>query len=180
LPEADPRQVSIADPSGLVMFDTQKLLSRDKNGEVTPGDLQWSDTVPKLVQRKVAQTLDQAGFRYASAGQDGGTAGATVQTEIRAFQIDRDPDLHADIALALRVVGRDGKVADARVFTASAPAESADGPQAAEAMNVAFGHILGEIAPWVADAVAKLPAAPAGDDNEPAPPPPPVPAPDGP
>jgi phospholipid/cholesterol/gamma-HCH transport system substrate-binding protein len=163
LPAREPLQLSIADPSALVMYDTQKLLVSDGKGEISPASLQWSDTIPKLVQRKLAQALDQAGLRYASAGADAGMADANVQTEIRAFQIDKKPDPHAQITLALRFAGRDGKIVDAKVFEAQAPATSDDGPSAAEAMNMAFAKIIADIAPWIADALDKQ-QPPAGDD----------------
>lgn len=163
LPAREPLQLSIADPSALVMYDTQKLLVADGRGEISPASLQWSDTIPKLVQRKLAQALDQAGFRYASAGTDAGTADASVQTEIRAFQIAKRPEPHAQITLALRFAGKDGKVIDARVFDAQAPASAEDGPPAAEAMNMAFTKVLADIAPWIANALDKQPAT-VGDD----------------
>jgi phospholipid/cholesterol/gamma-HCH transport system substrate-binding protein len=163
LPAREPLQLSIADPSALVMYDTQKLLVSDGKGEISPASLQWSDTIPKLVQRKLAQALDQAGLRYASAGADAGMADANVQTEIRAFQIDKKPDPHAQITLALRLAGRDGKIVDAKVFEAQAPATSDDGPSAAEAMNMAFAKIIADIAPWIADALDKQ-QQPGGDD----------------
>jgi phospholipid/cholesterol/gamma-HCH transport system substrate-binding protein len=166
LPAREPLQLSIADPSALVMYDTQKLLVADGAGEISPASLQWSDTIPKLVQRKLAQALDQAGLRYASAGTgaDAGMADASVQTEIRAFQIAKKPEPHAQITLALRFAGKDGKIAEAKVFEAQAPATSEDGPPAAEAMNMAFAKILAEIAPWIADALDKQQQTPAGDD----------------
>lgn len=178
LQKSEPMQVAIADPSALVMYDTQKLLVADGKGEISPADLQWSDTTPKLIQRKMAQALDQAGLRYVSAG--GGGAGidaaqpdATVQTEIRAFQIAADPQPHAVITLSLRIAGSDNKILDARVFHAEAPASAKDGPEAAEAMNAAFGQILTEAAPWIAERVARSAKAapgadaPAADEPEP-------------
>jgi phospholipid/cholesterol/gamma-HCH transport system substrate-binding protein len=177
LPSREPVQVAIADPSSLVMYDTQKLLVADGKGEISPASLQWSDTIPKLIQRKLSQALDLAGLRYVSAGADASMPDASVQTEIRAFQIVKQPDAHADIVLALRVAGRDGKVLDAKVFSAQAPASAEDGPQAAEAMNMAFGKIVAEMAPWIAEAVAKAPSAsddPASIPDAPPPPPPPV------
>jgi phospholipid/cholesterol/gamma-HCH transport system substrate-binding protein len=162
LPAREPLQLSIADPSALVMYDTQKLLVADGAGEISPTSLQWSDTIPKLVQRKLAQALDQAGLHYVSAGADAGTPDASVQTEIRAFQIAKTPDPHAQIKLALRFAGRDGKVVDSKVFEAHAPASAEDGPPAAEAMNMAFAKILKEIAPWIVNALDKQPP-PAGD-----------------
>jgi phospholipid/cholesterol/gamma-HCH transport system substrate-binding protein len=155
LPAREPLQLSIADPSALVMYDTQKLLVADGAGEISPASLQWSDTIPKLVQRKLAQALDQAGLRYASVGADAGMGDASVQTEIRAFQIAKKPEPHAQITLALRFAGKDGRIADAKVFEAQAPATAEDGPPAAQAMNMAFAKILAEIAPWIADAVDK-------------------------
>ncbi|MDB5643017.1 MAG: uncharacterized protein JWN07_2334 [Hyphomicrobiales bacterium] len=156
LPAREPRQIAIVDPSALVMYDTQKLLVTNGDGEVSPASLQWSDTVPKLVQRKLAQALEAAGLRYPSIGADAGAADAQVQTEIRTFQISTKPQPHADITLALRVAGGDGKVVEARIFHAEAPASGEDGPAAAEAMNLAFATLLRDIAPWVATAVGKV------------------------
>jgi len=155
------------------MYDTQKLLVADGKGEISPTSLQWSDTIPKLVQRKLAQALDQAGLHYVSAGADAGTPDASVQTEIRAFQIAKTPEPHAQITLALRFAGRGGKVLDSKVFEAQAPATAEDGPPAAEAMNAAFAKILGDVAPWIVNALDKQPP-PADDapDKELPPPPP--------
>jgi ABC-type uncharacterized transport system auxiliary subunit len=67
----------------------------------------------------------------------------------------------------LRVTGSDGKIAAARVFAAQAPAARDDGPQAAEAVNMAFARIVSEMAPWIADAASKQAASAAAEPPAP-------------
>lgn len=154
-PARNPVQIAIADPSSLVMYDTQKLLVETAPGALSPAALQWSDAAPKLLQRKIVQSLDAAGLRYASLPMDAPTPDVQLQTEIRAFQIAREPERRARIALAIRLAGADGKIFAARVFEASAPAAADDGAPAAAAMNRAFAALMRDLAPWTAQAIAE-------------------------
>ncbi len=148
-------QLAVGDPSGLVMYDTQKLLLASSGGEISPGAVQWSDTIPKLVQRKVLQGLEQAGLRYGSSGAEAATAEVQLQLEIRAFELARTPERHAQITLAARLAGADGKVLDAATFSAQAPAAEDDGPKAAAAMNEAFADVLRALVAWCGEVLAK-------------------------
>jgi ABC-type uncharacterized transport system auxiliary subunit len=44
----------------------------------------------------------------------------------------------------------DGRILDARIFRAAAPAKAADAPTAAAALDEAFGQAATELAVWVA------------------------------
>ncbi|WP_131194499.1 ABC-type transport auxiliary lipoprotein family protein, partial [Lichenihabitans psoromatis] len=54
-------QIVIGTPTAVVALQTQRLLTRSPDGQLTPiGTMQWSDALPSLLQQKIAESLDDA------------------------------------------------------------------------------------------------------------------------
>ena len=148
-------QLVVADPTSLVALDTQRFLSRKSDGQIAMQPDQWSDTIPKLIQKKVVQTFDNAGFRFASPPSDGLNPDYQLLLEIRSFQINESPSLTANIQMEARLLGKNGKIVDSRVIEGSAPAQSLNGPGATTAMNAAFSAAASQLLLWCQETSSK-------------------------
>jgi phospholipid/cholesterol/gamma-HCH transport system substrate-binding protein len=143
-------QVAVAEPTALVVFDTQRALMSPKDGErraIEGG--QWSDSLPILVRAKIVQTLENAGFSHAVVAHEGIFADLQVTLDIRAFEVALDPTPSAHVEFMAKLIGADGKVVGARNFEAWSPAASANATDAFGALNQAFGKAAYDFGVWM-------------------------------
>ena len=88
-PSAEKRstaQIAVAEPTALVMFETQRVLVSPKPGERRPIEGgQWSDNLPILIRAKLVQTLENAGFTRVAGAHEGFSADVQALIDIRAF-----------------------------------------------------------------------------------------------
>jgi phospholipid/cholesterol/gamma-HCH transport system substrate-binding protein len=142
-------QLAIPDLSGLIVFETQRLLASPHPGEFAQIEGgQWSDTLPKIVQEKMLQSLEAAGFRNVAKGFEGFAAQYQLILDIRAFEISLEPQMEAKVELNAKL-GKGGAIVATRSFTGAAPAKSAEAPDAAAALSVAFGKVASDLASWL-------------------------------
>jgi phospholipid/cholesterol/gamma-HCH transport system substrate-binding protein len=149
-PRSDPgAAIIIDDPTTVSALDAQRVMKRGEGDEFTAfPDTQWSDALPKLVQSRLIQSLENAGRTKVARPLDNVEADHHLVTEIRSFQVTGTPP-QADVELSARVVGEGGKLLDAKIFHASVPLDS-DTPQAAAvAFNRAFGTAATDLVNWV-------------------------------
>lgn len=148
-------QLVVPDPNALILFDSQKILVR--NGEGTYSNItnaQWADNLPKLVQARLVQSFENARqLNSVSRPLDQLNADYRLELTIRGFQITLTPSPKAVIDVTARLVSDKGTIADARVFTASVPAKSAEAADAVAAFNQAFSQVAGDIVTWTANAI---------------------------
>jgi phospholipid/cholesterol/gamma-HCH transport system substrate-binding protein len=153
-PPSDKRsgQIAVAEPTALIVFDSQKLIARSAAGARSPlsGNGQWTDSLPKLVQAKIVQTLENALSPSAVIrASDGVTAERQLFIEIRSFELQAgDPPL-GRVEFAARIVGEGNRVLGARTFGATVSASSGDIAAAASALDEAFGRVATDMANWV-------------------------------
>ncbi|MBX9825166.1 MAG: ABC-type transport auxiliary lipoprotein family protein [Xanthobacteraceae bacterium] len=144
--------LAVAEPTALIVLDTQKLIVRSPAGARTQmtGNAQWADALPKLVQAKVMQAFENA-TSPAMIARTGDNLATDRQLllDIRSFDLIAGSKPEALVELAAKVVADGNRVVDARTFSATAPAEATDGPAAAAALNQAFGHVATELVVWV-------------------------------
>jgi len=149
-------QLAVADPTALLVFDTQKLIERATSGSRTPlpGNAQWADTLPKLVQARLVQALEAA-ISPSAVGRagDGLAADRQLLVEIRNFELSTAPSPAATVELSAKLVGEGNRLLDARTFSATVPAQSAEPPDAAAALDQAFGKASTDLATWVRNAL---------------------------
>jgi phospholipid/cholesterol/gamma-HCH transport system substrate-binding protein len=141
-------QLVVADPSSLVSLDTQRLLSRTSDGQIVIQSSQWSDTIPKLVQKKVLETLERAEYSFASPPTDGLTPDYQLLLDIQSFQVNETSPRKAVVQFNARLQSRDGKIIGSHFVEGFDPAESEDGPEAAKAMDGAFAAAMTNLLPW--------------------------------
>lgn len=157
------KQLAVADPSSLAQYDTDKLLKRAEGGEISEfAGAKWTDALPKLLQTRIVQSFENGGYLgQVNRPIEGVTPDYQLLLDIRRFQLAAAPEPAADIELSAKVLAGDGRVVAARVFDAKEPAKSADAPDAAKALDAAFGKIAADLIVWTANAVA------GGAENQP-------------
>ena len=148
-------QLVVPDPSAIILFDSQKILIRDGGGTYTSvNNAQWADNLPKLIQARIVQSFENARqINAVSRPLDQLNAAYRLELVIRSFQIALTPSPKAVVDVTARLVSDKGAVADARVFTASIPAKSAEAPDAVAALNQAFLQVATDIVTWTVGAI---------------------------
>jgi len=142
-------QIALPEPTALVAFETQKVLVAPSPGELKPlEEGQWADSVPKLVQTKMAESLENAGFAHVGKATDGFTPDVQLLLEIRSFEVLLAASPAAQIEISAKLLGADGKIAAERSFRATVPATGVESPAAAAALDVAFQTVARDIVVW--------------------------------
>jgi phospholipid/cholesterol/gamma-HCH transport system substrate-binding protein len=148
-------QLTIGEPSGVLMLDTQKILVRPK----APDDpsfeaARWSDTLGKLIQAKILQSFENSHYLGAVARPfEGINSDYQLLIEIRAFDVTTAPAPVAVVELSAKLVGEGGRIKASRVFRSTEPTKITDAAAAAAALNEAFGKVVKEIVIWTAGAI---------------------------
>jgi phospholipid/cholesterol/gamma-HCH transport system substrate-binding protein len=157
-PETTPRsQFFILDPTILIALDTQKILV-SADGHTTPGfgKAQWSDSTPKLLQEKIIQSFENAGYiGLASKKVEGGPPGRQLAIDLRSFEIVGSESAKADITFSARILSSQGKLLDARIFHATAPASASDVKPAIAGFNAAFATAASELVAWAGEPLSR-------------------------
>ena len=148
-------QLVVPDPSAIILFDSQKILTR--GGEDTYSSIanaQWADNLPKLVQARLVQSFENAHQLSAvSRPLDQLNAEYRLEITIRGFQLSLAPSPTAVVDVTVRIVSDKGTVAEARAFTASVAADGTDAKTAVAALNRAFAQVASEIVRWTVGAI---------------------------
>ena len=142
-------QIVVADPTVPVVLDTQRILiTTDGSEPLGMDDAQWADSIPKLVQAKIIESFEKAGYSRVGRPTDGITAEYQLLVEIRRFQVSPS-DKTALIALSVKMVGEGGRIIDAKVIETNAQTSELDSASVAAALNDAFGKAMTELVTWV-------------------------------
>jgi phospholipid/cholesterol/gamma-HCH transport system substrate-binding protein len=149
LDRAPDGQTVVADPTVPVVLDTQRILVTTNGGEpLGTDDAQWADTIPKLVQAKIIESFEKAGYSRVGRPTDGITAEYQLLVEIRRFQVSPS-DKTALVALSAKMIGDGGRIIDAKVIETNAGTSELDSASVAAALNEAFGKAMTELVTWV-------------------------------
>ena len=162
LDEAPGWQLVVPEPTALMAVNTDKMQTQPAQSEsVAIPNAQWADNLPVMLQEKVVQSFENAGYAQAvSRPRDGLAAGFQLLIDIRRFAISTSSEPTAEIEFVAKIMGQDGKILAAKTFTVTAPADSAEAPAAAVALNQAFAKAVAELVRWTADAVGAAPVPP--------------------
>ena len=141
---------TIAEPSALILYDTQRLIERSASGSRMhmAGNVQWGDSLLKLVHMRMIKTMENATSPTAvirpadNLGSD-----RQLLLDIRSFELVAGEPPLATVEFAVRIVG-ENRVMNARTFSASVPASSADAAAAAAALDQAFGRVAKDVVIW--------------------------------
>ncbi len=162
-------QLVIPEPSALLALNTDKMTVKPE-GAAESTDIpnaKWTDAAPILLQEKILQSFENAGYsRAVSRPKDGLEAGFQLLLDIRRFSlIDGDKPV-GEVAFEAKVLGPDGKIVAAKTFKSTAPADGTDAAAAAAALNAAFDQTAKELVPWTAEAVNSAPPPPPAPSDE--------------
>ena len=150
-PSVAARSISVAEPVGLQPFEQDRIIVRQAGGALSfLGGGQWADRLPRLVQTRLIQSLENSGRLKISEPprrQDRGDY--ALISEIRAFDIaSGSGEAVVDISAKLITDGT-GKVVAARIFTARVPVAKVEAGNAAIGLDAALSVVLADIVRWV-------------------------------
>jgi phospholipid/cholesterol/gamma-HCH transport system substrate-binding protein len=152
-------QIAVPDPGAPISLDNQKLLPPYEGAEGF-GNAQWTDTIPKLVQAKVIQALENSGYVSAvSRPLDALTADYQLLIDIRAFRLPPKAGGAAEVEYSAKVLSGEGRIVASKVFAAKASRAGGDAATLVGAADDAFGRTVGELVPWVAKVLQGAPQA---------------------
>jgi phospholipid/cholesterol/gamma-HCH transport system substrate-binding protein len=127
----------------------QKVLVAPSPGELKPlEEGQWADSVPRLVQTKMVESFENAGFAHVGKAMDGFTPEVQLLLEIRSFDISLVAPPSARIEISAKWLGPDAKISAECSFSATAPATGVESSAAPAALNDAFQTVARDIVVW--------------------------------
>ena len=145
------RSIVVAEPVGLQPLEADRIIVREPSGSLSfLGGGQWADRLPRLVQTRLIQSLENSGrLRSVTRPSDKVVSDYQLVSEIREFDIAAGSgEAVVDISAKL-ISDSTGKVAAARVFAARVPIGKVDPQTAATGLDAALGRVLGEMVRWV-------------------------------
>lgn len=145
-------QIAIPEPTAIIMLETQKILFSPNNDHPDFANVQWADSIPKLMQAKLIQSFENYDIAHAPLRpMDGLEADNQLLVDVRNFEIKTSPELSAEIAFSARIITKNGRVLASRVFQQSQKLDKLDPLSAVAAFNEAFARIATELVTWTAD-----------------------------
>jgi cholesterol transport system auxiliary component len=143
--------IVIAEPTAVFALDSERIVVRSTRGELTylPAS-QWSDRLPKLLQARMIQTLENAGRAAVARPGDRLRGSFQLVADIGVFEI-REDTRSAVVEIAVKIANSaSGSIIAARVFGATAPVSTIDGAGATAALDQALARVLTDFSAWVA------------------------------
>ena len=173
-PETPPAwKLTVPEPSTLLAFNTDKIMTRPAPDQsLALEGPRWSDSLPILVQTKLIETFENAGYASDVSRTLGDFPDSDQLTiDIRRFDISTDGDPEATIIILAKLQAPDGSVIESKKFKATAPAQGNEPGDYIEAMRAAFGIVARDILDWTTTTLANA-AEQAQPDGADMPPPP--------
>lgn len=143
----------IADPTALIVLDTQNIIIKREKSEPDQAVPRWADNLPKLIQTRMLQSFENSGFLGSvNRPGDGVTADFQLLIDIRNFQATLTPSSTAEVELTAKILDNTGKVVEGKIFHAS-QAAGTDDASAIAAMDTIFGKLETEIVTWAVSTI---------------------------
>lgn len=145
------RSIVVSEPVGLQPMEADRIIVREPGGSLSfLGGGQWADRLPRLIQTRVIQSLENTG-RLRSVSRPGDKVPSDYQlvSEIREFDVNSGTG-EAVVDLSAKLIAEgSGRVVNARVFTARVPVRKVDPQNAAAGLDAALGQVLADLVRWV-------------------------------
>lgn len=141
-------QILVPEPTTVRALDTDRIAARPSPAEYAYlPDAVWSDRLPKLLQARMVETLQNSGrIRAAAVPGQGLLIDYQLVIDVRAFELTQDG---AVVDLAVRVMDdRNGRVVRSQVFREVVPMESTRAPVVVQALDYAMDKAFAGIANW--------------------------------
>lgn len=145
------RAIVVAEPVGIQPFESDRIIVRETGGSLAfLGGGQWADRLPRLIQTRLIQSLENSGrLRSVSRPSDKVASDYQLISEIRAFDVAAGTgEAVVDLSAKLIAEGT-GRVTAARVFTARVPVKAVNAGSGAAALDAALGTVLADMVRWV-------------------------------
>lgn len=143
------RQILVPEPSALKSLDTERIAARPSDAEYAYlGGAVWSDRLPRLLQTRLMETLQNTGrVRAVGLPGQGLMIDFQIVIDIRSFEII---DGTAVASFGIKLMNdRNGKVQATRIFNASAAVSGSDNNDYVDALDRAMDEAFQDIARWV-------------------------------
>lgn len=141
-------QVLVPEPSALQALDTDRIAARPIPSQYAylPGAV-WSDRLPKLLQARLVQTLQNSGrVRAAAVPGQGLLIDYQIVMDIRAFELTGEG---AVVELAVKVLDdSNGAVIRSEAFRQVVRVAADDNANVVAALDAAMDKVFTEIAGW--------------------------------
>ena len=141
-------QVLVPEPTTVAALNTDRIAARPTPSEYAylPGAV-WSDRLPKLLQQRLVQTLENSGRARAVAmpGQRI-LVDFAVSLDVRAFELSSEGAV-ADFVVRV-MDDRNGRVLGTRAFRHVVPVPSRSNAAVVQALDQAMDQAFVEIANW--------------------------------
>ena len=148
-------------PTAIFQLDGQNILFRKtKDDAPLPHGPRWADNLTRLLQAKVVQSFENAGYIDSVGHADALTGEYQLLIDIRSFQLITTPEPVAEVEFSARIANMDGKIIGAKLFRATAPSASTDTGPAVASLNGAFKKNMSDLIAWAGD-VLQAPQEPA-------------------
>jgi len=142
-------QILVPEPSALKSLDTERIAARPTDIEVAYlPDAVWTDRLPRLLQRRLMETLQNTG-RVKAVGVPGQGLLIDYQIvmDIRTFEIS---DGVAVASFTVKLMNdRNGRVRATRIFDVSAPVTGSANADYVDALDSAMDQAFSEISQWI-------------------------------
>jgi cholesterol transport system auxiliary component len=144
-------QLVVSEPTALSILDSDRIVVRSAGDQVAHlANAQWSDRLPKLLQSRLVQALEDANRnRAVGTPDDRFSADYQLVTELRAFEISVVSSPVAEVEISAKLISdHGGRILATRVFHARIPAQSSSGPDAVAALDEAFHQVATALVQW--------------------------------
>lgn len=145
------RQVLVTEPTAVKALNSDQIVVRLAGAEIQYlAKAQWADRLPRLVQARLVEALENTG-KLSGVGTPGqGLAiDDQVVSDIRSFEIATNGSSRARVEISVKLLNdRNGTIRAQQTFVAEAPAGSGN-PAFIKALDTAFGQVTNEIVEWV-------------------------------
>lgn len=175
--EAPDWQLIIPEPTTLLAFNTDKIMTKPAPDESLPlENARWSDSLPILVQAKLVETFENAGYAQRVSRTIGDFASNyQLSIDIREFDVSTEGDPEAQIVILAKILSPNNEIIASRKFETSAPAKGSEVRQYVDALSAAFDEMERKILEWTTKEIASAPVSvtvepPAPLDDLPPPP----------
>ncbi|MBL8574550.1 MAG: membrane integrity-associated transporter subunit PqiC [Hyphomicrobiaceae bacterium] len=144
-------QYLVPEPTAVRAIDSDRIVVRPGGGEISYlAGAQWSDRLPKLVQSRLVETLENTG-KVKAVGRPGQGLAIDWQivTELRAFEVDLGAG-RAKVTMSVKLMNdRNGRVVATEVFFAEVPVAGDSAGAVVKGLDDASDQVLAGAVKWV-------------------------------
>lgn len=167
-PEALPSwKLTIPEPTTLLAYNTDKIMTRPAPDESRALEgPRWNDSLPILVQAKLIETFENAGYTDDVTRTLGDFPNSDqLSIDIRRFDVSTGDDPEATILILAKLQDPAGGVIGSKKFDATAPASGNEPRDYVDALRTAFETVARDILDWSTETLASAPPPPPAADD---------------